>query len=158
MPPISHLKFIRAQFLPVEKIVKRFFYFFRTILLTNTAYYCITFLKQQSMPSQNTPPPPPFSQPKSCIPHANVPDTHLVLAILTTLFCCLPFGLISLVYSIQAFMSQNSGNMQLAEYYSSKALYWGRIALWCGAAMYIIYFLFFALPIMISGLYNYINL
>lgn len=110
------------------------------------------------MPSQNTPPPPPFSQPKSCIPHANVPDTHLVLAILTTLLCCLPFGLISLVYSIQAFMSQNSGNMQLAEYYSSKALYWGRIALWCGAAMYIIYFLFFALPIMISGLYNYINL
>lgn len=48
--------------------------------------------------------------------------------------------------------------MQLAEYYSSKALYWGRIALWCGAAMYIIYFLFFALPIIISGLYNYINL
>lgn len=70
----------------------------------------------------------------------------------------MPFGLISLVYSIQAFMSQNSGKMQLAEYYSSKALYWGRIALWCGAAMYIIYFLFFVLPIMISGLYNYINL
>lgn len=48
--------------------------------------------------------------------------------------------------------------MQLAEYNSSKALYWGRIALWCGAAMYIIYFLFFALPILISRLYNYINL
>lgn len=32
MPPISHLKFIRAQFLPVEKIVKRFFIFFDDII------------------------------------------------------------------------------------------------------------------------------
>lgn len=29
------------------------------------------------------------------------PDTHLVWAILTTLLCCLPFGIVSIVYAAQ---------------------------------------------------------
>ena len=94
------------------------------------------------MPSQNTPPPPPFSQPKSCIPRANVPDTHLVLAILTTLFCCLPFGIVSIVYSVQVNSALNARNYELAKINSQKAKYWGSLALWLGLALNLIWFVF----------------
>lgn len=84
-------------------------------------------------------------------------DNHIVLAVLTTLFCCMPFGIVSLVYSVQVFISQNSGNIAMAEMSSAKALYWGKIALWCGLAIYIVNFLFFGLPIFIAAIYNVIN-
>ncbi len=45
--------------------------------------------------SQNwTPPPPPSAAP------VNIPN-YLVFAILTTVFCCLPAGVVSIVYAAQ---------------------------------------------------------
>ena len=79
-------------------------------------------------------------------PPPRMPKNHLALAVLTTLFCCMPFGIISLVYAVQVNISSNSGNFEMAEFSSEKALFWGMVALWCGVALYILNSLFFLLP------------
>lgn len=83
-----------------------------------------------------------------------MPKNHLALAVLTTLFCCLPFGIISLIYAIQVNISANSGNFKMAEFSSEKALFWGKVALWCGAALYIVNSLFFLLPLALAAIAN----
>ena len=91
-------------------------------------------------------------------PFAPIIENHIVLAVLTTIFCCMPFGIISLIYSIQVFISQNSGNIAMAQMSADKALYWGKLALWCGLAIYGFNCLFFGLPLLITALYNAIYL
>ncbi len=81
-------------------------------------------------------------------------ENHLVLAVLTTLFCCMPFGIISLVYAVQVNISSNSGNFEMAEFSSEKALFWGMVALWCGVALYILNSLFFLLPLAFAAIAN----
>ncbi|OLA84751.1 MAG: hypothetical protein BHW65_05525 [Verrucomicrobia bacterium CAG:312_58_20] len=83
-----------------------------------------------------------------------MPKNHLALAVLTTLFCCMPFGIISLVYAVQVNISSNSGNFEMAEFSSEKALFWGMVALWCGVALYILNSLFFLLPLAFAAIAN----
>ena len=52
-----------------------------------------------------------------------VPD-YMVLAILETLFCCLPFGLIAIVCAIGANSAKESGNYALAREKARTALIW----------------------------------
>lgn len=94
-----------------------------------------------------------YGAPRRC-PMPQMPKNHLALAVLTTLFCCLPFGIISLIYAIQVNISANSGNFKMAEFSSEKALFWGKVALWCGAALYIVNSLFFLLPLAIAAIAN----
>ena len=83
-----------------------------------------------------------------------MPKNRLALAVLTTLFCCLPFGIISLIYAVQVNISLNSGNFEMAEFSSGKALFWGKTALRCGVALYILKSLFFLLPLALAALAN----
>lgn len=47
---------------------------------------------------------------------AGNPTTYLILSILETLCCCLPFGVVGIIFSIQAMNAQNAGDMNtLAE-------------------------------------------
>ncbi len=62
-------------------------------------------------------------------------ENHLVLAILTTLFCCLPFGIVSIVYAIQVNSALAARNYELAKINSEKAKYWGMVSLWIGLAI-----------------------
>lgn len=94
-----------------------------------------------------------YGNPRRC-PMPQMPKNHLALAVLTTLFCCLPFGIISLIYAIQVNISANSGNFKMAEFSSEKALFWGKVALWCGAALYIVNSLFFLLPLALAAIAN----
>lgn len=94
-----------------------------------------------------------YEDPRRC-PMPQMPKNHLALAVLTTLFCCLPFGIISLIYAIQVNISANSGNFKMAEFSSEKALFWGKVALWCGAALYIVNSLFFLLPLTLAAIAN----
>lgn len=94
-----------------------------------------------------------YGAPRRC-PMPQMPKNHLALAVLTTLFCCLPFGIISLIYAIQVNISANSGNFKMAEFSSEKALFWGKVALWCGAALYIVNSLFFLLPLALAAIAN----
>ena len=62
-------------------------------------------------------------------------ENHLVLAILTTLFCCLPFGIVSIVYAVQVNSALAARNYELAKTNSEKAKYWGIVSLWIGLAI-----------------------
>ena len=57
-------------------------------------------------------------------PTGHKPDNHLVWAILTTIFCCLPFGIVSIVYSTKVDPAWNMGDQLGAEENSRKAKNW----------------------------------
>ena len=57
---------------------------------------------------------------------------HLVKAILVTVFCCLPFGIISIVFAAQVNSQLQSGNYDEARRLSSQANTWGNVGLGIG--------------------------
>lgn len=56
-------------------------------------------------------------------PGPYVPN-HLVWAILSTLFCCLPLGIVSIVFAAQVDGRRAAGDLQGAQEASRKALNW----------------------------------
>lgn len=61
-------------------------------------------------------------------PSATPPPNHLVWAILTTIFCCLPAGVVSIVYAAQVNSKWQSGDQQGAESASNNARTWAIIS------------------------------
>ena len=59
------------------------------------------------------------------------PDNYLVYSILTTLFCCLPFGIVGIVKSAQVSSKYQSGDYEGAVQASRDAKKWSMIALIC---------------------------
>lgn len=57
-------------------------------------------------------------------------------------FLRLPFGIVSIVYSVQVNSALNARNYELAKINSQKAKYWGSLALWLGLALNLIWFVF----------------
>jgi hypothetical protein len=64
---------------------------------------------------------------------------YLVYAILTTVFCCLPFGIVSIVYAAQVNSRVAGGDRQGALEASSKAKTWALVSLLCGLVPMLIY-------------------
>lgn len=79
----------------------------------------------------NVPPPPAQPpagyQPYSGQPSGPKPDNYLVWAILSTLFCCLPLGIASIVFAAQVDGKYNSGDYAGALESSEKAK---KFAIW----------------------------
>jgi hypothetical protein len=71
-------------------------------------------------------PPPPTFQPREHIP------TYLVPAILSTICCCLPFGIVSIVYAAQVTTKLQAGDIAGAREASQKAQVWFWVAVACG--------------------------
>ena len=67
------------------------------------------------------------------------PNTYLVWAILTTIFCCLPFGIVSIVYASRVNDLYSAGRYDEAQEASKNA---GRWALWSALASAIVAFLY----------------
>jgi uncharacterized membrane protein YjgN (DUF898 family) len=67
------------------------------------------------------------------------PDNHLVWAILTTLLCCLPFGIVSIVFAAQVNSKWNLGDYQGAMDSSQKAKTWAIVSAAVAGAFVIIY-------------------
>ena len=65
------------------------------------------------------------------------PSTYLPLAIIVTICCCIPFGIISILYGAKVDSCWNSGNETEARENSRKARNW---ALW-GIAIYAVIFI-----------------
>lgn len=56
------------------------------------------------------------------------PENHLVIAILATLFCCLPMGVVSLVHSLKVDSTYASGDYYQSVEYSESARRWANWA------------------------------
>ena len=70
------------------------------------------------------------------------PDTNLTMAILCTLFCCVPFGVVAIYYASKVNTSYHQGAYFDAEDYSEKAksyTYWG---VGLGIVLDMLYFIF----------------
>ena len=65
-------------------------------------------------------------------PPTGKPPNHLVQAILVTLCCCLPFGIVAIVYAAQVDSKWNMGDYQGAMVASQNANRWGWIAFGLG--------------------------
>lgn len=69
------------------------------------------------------------------------PDSNLVGAILVTLLCCLPFGIVAIVYAAQVDSKWNAGDWQGAQRASKLAKNWGLGAIGAGIAFALLYVL-----------------
>jgi hypothetical protein len=80
--------------------------------------------------SQNwTPPPPPAGAPGAA------PSNYLVPAILVTLFCCLPGGVVAIIYATQVNSKVAAGDLAGAK----SAKMWVMISAGVGVALILIY-------------------
>jgi Interferon-induced transmembrane protein/zinc-ribbon domain len=96
---------------------------------------CGAELRKIETPGTDVPPPPqPGMQQPSYAPQsaqASVPN-YLVQAILTTIFCCLPFGIVSIVYAAQVNGKVAAGDRAGALESSRNARMWAWIAFGAG--------------------------
>ena len=111
-------------------------------------------MNEQNQPTdfQSNQQPPQYQEPQAQQPYYQPnyaqsqqrppkPDNYLVWAILSTLLCCLPLGVVSIVYAAKVDGLYNSGDYDGAQDASNKAknfATWGAIA---SAICLVIYFL-----------------
>lgn len=88
------------------------------------------------------PPQNPYSSTSAPIAPGTVPN-HLVWAILSTLFCCLPFGIASIVFAAQVNGKLAAGDLAGAQESSDKAKKWAIWSVVGWAVMVVLYLLFF---------------
>lgn len=77
------------------------------------------------------------------------PNNYMVFAILTTLFCCLPFGVLAIIYSSKVNTLWAAGQYDAAYYNAGKAKLWSIVSASVGA-IFIIAYVFFILTGIIS--------
>lgn len=68
----------------------------------------------------------------------NVPN-YLPQAILSTIFCCLPFGIVAIVYAAQVNSKLAAGDYEGAQSASKSAKLWSWISFGSGLAVFLIY-------------------
>lgn len=83
-----------------------------------------------STPYQSAPAGPPASEP---------PPSNLVWAILTTIFCCIPFGIVSIVFAAQVNSKWAMGDVAGAQESSRKARRWAVFAAIAGVVTAVLY-------------------
>lgn len=66
-------------------------------------------------------------------------DDYLIQAILVTIFCCLPFGIVGIVYAAQVKGFAGSGNEAAARSASESAKFWTHLGFGLGIAIAGIY-------------------
>ncbi len=69
------------------------------------------------------------------------PPNYLVWAILTTILCCLPFGIVSIVYAAQVNSKWQMGDFEGAKLSSKNAKLWAWVAFAVGIASFLLWFL-----------------
>lgn len=82
------------------------------------------------------------------------PPNYLVWAILTTILCCLPFGIVSIVYAAQVNSKWQTGDYEGAKISSKNARIWAWVSFIAGIAGVLIYFVLLALGIMGAAFFS----
>jgi hypothetical protein len=80
----------------------------------------------------------------------SVPN-HLVYAILVTLFCCLPFGIVSIIHAAKVNSLVEAGSMEAAIDASERAKKWATWGLATGLAINLLAVLLQVALVMASG-------
>ena len=76
-------------------------------------------------------------------PHGEYVPNHLVWAILSTLFCCLPLGVVSIVYAAQVDGKRAAGDIEGARAASRSAINWAVASVVALPVAVVLWFLFF---------------
>jgi len=101
----------------------------------------------------STPPPPPPPPPSSPYGGQGGPGTpppnYLVWAILTTILCCLPLGVVSIVFSTQVNSKWALGDVAGAQDSSAKAK---KFAVWSAIAWAIVVVLYLIFFVVLAGM------
>lgn len=92
--------------------------------------------------SDQTPPPPAYGAPVGQ-PAGTPPPNYLVWSILSTIFCCLPFGIASIVFAAQVNGKWAAGDVNGALESSKKAKLFAIIAAVAGIVVGLLYVVFF---------------
>ncbi len=77
--------------------------------------------------------------------------SHLVLAIIVTSCCCVPLGIVSIVYAAQVKSKLQAGDYYGALDCSKKAAIWGWIGLGIGLLWIVIYGVFILIRVIAEG-------
>jgi hypothetical protein len=77
---------------------------------------------------------------------------YLVQSILVTLFCCIPFGIVAIVFASQVNSKLAAGDYQGAVQASNSAKLWSWVAFGCGAAAVLLYILMMIIAAATGGL------
>lgn len=75
----------------------------------------------------------------------NRPSSYLALAIVSTILCCLPIGIVSIIYSTKVNGLYADGKYEEANKASRQAKTWGLISVGIALFGWVIYILFFGL-------------
>ena len=96
------------------------------------------FCKGCGKPVHGTPPTADEFEAESYESPASFPEipNYLAQAILVTIFCCLPFGIVSIVYAAQVNRLVASGRSDSARQASQNAKMWAWISFWVGLATF----------------------
>jgi hypothetical protein len=78
-------------------------------------------------------------------PQSAPPPNYLVWSILTTIFCCLPAGIVSIVFAAQVNSKWQSGDQAGAYSASKNAKTWAIVSAVVGLIIAVIYALLFAI-------------
>jgi len=78
-------------------------------------------------------------QPAAAVHTPSMPN-YLVQSILVTLCCCMPFGIVAIVYAAQVNSKLAAGDMAGAQLSANNAKMWCWIAVGCGLLLDIIWF------------------
>ncbi|MFA4986824.1 MAG: CD225/dispanin family protein [Candidatus Brocadiia bacterium] len=83
----------------------------------------------------------------SVVPPSRDIANHLALAILAAIFCCLPFGIVAIVYAAQVNAQQARGDIAGAQRASGEAWRWIRVSLVAAILPYLIVAIYVAMLI-----------
>ena len=92
------------------------------------------------------------NNPSNNQPRRYPPKNYLVEAILVTLFCCLPFGIVGIINAARVENAFYSGDETEAERLSREALKWSKIGLFAGSGVLVFYILFVVLFGLAAGI------
>jgi len=82
---------------------------------------------------------PPYSRTAQYTRSVSVPN-NLVLAIFSTICCCMPFGVVAIVYSAQVDGLASRGEVARAQESADKAKTWATASIVCGGIISLLYF------------------
>ncbi|MCO4822623.1 MAG: CD225/dispanin family protein [Flavobacteriaceae bacterium] len=75
------------------------------------------------------------------------PNSYLALAIISTILCCLPIGIVSIVYATKVNSAYEDGNYDEANRASNNAKTWGLVSIAIAAVGWILYMLIFGIAL-----------